>query len=229
VPPDGHQPEISIASAAQEAASVRRGTPDEVPEMAGALARAFFDDPVFSWVLHADPRRARMLQRGFELFLRRIWLEQEETYTTQAVAGAAVWELPDRWRLSTARQLLLLAPMAGVFGRRLPRVLSALTRLEARHPRERHYYLAFIGVDPRWQGRGLGAALLAPVLERCDSERVPAFLEASTPRNRALYERHGFTVTEEFRLGASAPPQWRMWREPQPAATQTAAPAAETA
>jgi GNAT superfamily N-acetyltransferase len=197
--------------------------------MARALGRAFFDDPVFSWVLHADPRRARMLQRGFELFLRRVWLEQDETYTTQSGAGAAVWELPDMWRLSTARQLALLAPMAGVFRRRLPRVLSALTRLEARHPHERHYYLAFIGVDPLWQGRGLGAALLAPVLERCDSERVPAFLEASTPRNRALYERHGFTVTEEFRLGRSAPPQWRMWRDPRVEAGQPAAPGAEPA
>jgi GNAT superfamily N-acetyltransferase len=64
------------------------------------------------------------------------------------------------------------------------------------------------------QGRGLGAALLAPVLERCDGERKPAFLEASSPRNRALYERHGFEVMEEFALGRDAPPQWRMWREP---------------
>jgi hypothetical protein len=52
------------------------------------------------------------------------------------------------------------------------------------------------------------------VLQRCDRERVPAFLEASTARNRALYERHGFAVTEEFALGRGAPPQWRMWREP---------------
>jgi hypothetical protein len=43
---------------------------------------------------------------------------------------------------------------------------------------------------------------------------VPAYLEASTPRNRALYERHGFTVTEEFVLGKGSPPLWRMWREP---------------
>jgi ribosomal protein S18 acetylase RimI-like enzyme len=93
-------------------------------------------------------------------------------------------------------------------------VLKALTVLEAKHPREPHYYLAFIGVDPEWQGRGLGAAVMAPVLERCDEQGASAFLEASTPRNRALYERHGFTVTEEFTLGRGAPPQWRMWRAP---------------
>ena len=108
--------------------------------------------------------------------------------------------------------------MLGVFGRHSPRVLRAITLLEGDHPSEPghppHYYLAFLGVDPVWQGRGLGAALLAPVLEHCDAERTPAFLEASTPRNRALYERHGFAVMEEFKLGRTAPLQWRMWREP---------------
>jgi ribosomal protein S18 acetylase RimI-like enzyme len=205
---------VSLQEAMQEAASVRKATTAEIPAVAVALAQAFHEDPVFTWVLSADPKRARMLRRGFELFLRKVWMEHEETYTTAGVAGAAVWEPPDQWKLSPGRQLRLAPAMVAVFRRRLPRVLSALAALEASHPTGPHYYLPFVGVAPRWQGRGLGGALLAPILQRCDTERVPAFLEASTPRNRALYERHGFEVMEEFRLGRSAPPQWRMWREP---------------
>jgi len=72
-----------------------------------------------------------------------------------------------------------------------------------------------IGVRPEWQGRGFGSALLRPILERCDRERLPAYLEASSPRNRALYERHGFAVVEEMRVSDS-PPVWRMWREAKP-------------
>jgi ribosomal protein S18 acetylase RimI-like enzyme len=209
------EPPVTIDAAMQEAKGVRKGSLDEAPAMARALARAFYDDPVFTWVLHGDRNRAPMLERGFDLFLRRVWMEQEETYTTPGVVGAAVWERPGMWQLSVRRQLRLLPAMAAVFRNRLPRLLRALVALEGGHPREPpHYYLPFIGVAPEWQGRGLGAALLAPMLERCDRERVPAFLEPSTPRNRALYERHGFTVTEEFRLGRGAPPQWRMWREP---------------
>jgi GNAT superfamily N-acetyltransferase len=205
---------VSVATAAGEAAGVAKASAADAAAMAGTLARAFHEDPAFTWVLHGDPARARMLERGFELFLRRVWMEQEETYTTPGIAGVAVWELPGQWRLSAGRQLGLLAPMMGVFGRRLPRLLRAILTLERSHPSDPHYYLPFVGVEPRWQGRGLGGALLAPILERCDRERMPAFLEASTPRNRDLYERHGFAVTDEFRLGRSAPPQWRMWRDP---------------
>jgi hypothetical protein len=55
---------------------------------------------------------------------------------------------------------------------------------------------------------------MRPILERCDREGLPAYLEASSPRNRALYERHGFVVVEEMRLAKDSPPLWRMWRKP---------------
>jgi GNAT superfamily N-acetyltransferase len=209
---------VDIATAGEEAATVRKAPDAQAAAMAGVLARAFFDDPVFTWVLRGDVRRMKILSRGFELFLRRVWLAEQQTFTTAGVAGVAVWEPPGRWKHGVLEQLRLLPSMLAVFARHSPRVLRALTVLESGHPAEPahapHYYLPFLGVDPPWQGRGLGGALLAPVLQRCDRERVAAFLEASSPRNRALYERHGFAVTEEFTVGRGAPAQWRMWREP---------------
>ena len=205
---------VDVADAAREAESVRKVGEGDIGPVAAALARAFYDDPPTAWVVNDDARRERLLERSFRLYLRKLWLGQDECYTTQAIAGAAVWERPGEWKVPVLAQLLLLPSMARIYGRILPRVLRAIAALESSHPSEPHYYLLFLGVEPEWQGRGLGSALMRPILDRCNSERIPAYLEASTPRNRALYERHGFAVTEEFHVGKGSPPVWRMWRDP---------------
>src|SRR4051794_19337652 len=206
---------VDVATAAQEAATVRKAVDEDLPRVAAALAQAFYDDPQFVWIVPDDKRRLGILNRGFELFLRRLWFAQDECYTTAGVVGAAVWERPGEWKTPITKQLTMAPAMARIFGRFLPRIMRAITAVESNHPAEPHYYLPFVGVSPGWQGRGLGATLLRPILDRCDDESLPAYLEASTPRNRALYERHGFVVTEEFSLGKDGPPLWRMWRVPQ--------------
>lgn len=206
-----------LAAAAEQVRAIRKATADEVPRLARALARAFYDDPVYVWLFPDASRRLRIAERGFELFFRRLWIEHDETYTTPAIAGVAVWEPPGKWKVPVGRQIAMLPAATAVHGRYTLRVLAALAALEKNHPEELHYYLPFIGVDPDWQGRGIGYALMKPICERCDADRLGAYLEATTPRNRALYERHGFEVTEEFKLGKGSPPLWRMWRAPQAA------------
>ena len=36
---------------------------------------------------------------------------------------------------------------------------------------------------------------MRPVPERCNDKKIPAYPEATSPRNRALYQRHGFEAT----------------------------------
>jgi ribosomal protein S18 acetylase RimI-like enzyme len=92
--------------------------------------------------------------------------------------------------------------------------MAALTDLmEANHPHDPHLYLWFAGVHVSRQGQGLGGRLLTSRLARADEEVVPAYLEATSPRNRALYERHGFEVVGELSVDGS-PTMWQMWRDP---------------
>lgn len=193
---------------------IRKVRDADVPHLARALACAFHDDPLIGrWVFREEASRMRRLASGFELYIRRIWLRHDECYTTDRNPGAAMWLPPGKWQATLRQQVLLVPPLAAALGRDLPRLLRLMSSIEARHPDEQHYYLPAIGVAPHWQGRGLGSALLCPVLERCDRERQPAYLEASSPRNRALYERHGFEVVEEMTVNDS-PAFWRMWRDP---------------
>jgi GNAT superfamily N-acetyltransferase len=194
--------------------TVRKATTADVPGVARALARAFYDDPVMSWFFRDDKRRMNQLERGFALFMRNVYLQHDECYTTEELAGGALWAPPGKWHLGLLAQLRLLPGMTAAVGRDLPRLLRGLAFIESKHPREPHFYLGVLGVEPRWQGKGIGAALMRPVLERCDRDGVPAYLEASTPRNRALYLRNGFEVVEEVRFPREGPPAWRMWRAP---------------
>lgn len=53
-----------------------------------------------------------------------------------------------------------------------------------------------IGVDPAYQGRGIGRALLRGLLAAADALHATVFLEVRTDNDpaRALYESEGFTV-----------------------------------
>jgi GNAT superfamily N-acetyltransferase len=177
---------IDIARAVHESNSVRKATADEAETLAAILGRAFYDDPAMRWAITDDRRRGELLEQSFGLYLRKLWLKQDECYTTGGSVGAIVWERPGQWKVGIIDQLRLLPSMARINGRLLPRILRGLAALEANHPAEPHYYLPFVGVEPEWQGRGLGTALMRPVLDRCDAEKVPAYLEAKRELLRDL-------------------------------------------
>jgi ribosomal protein S18 acetylase RimI-like enzyme len=194
---------------------VRKATSADVPQLAKVLARAFYDDPVVGeWCLADEARRMRRMERVFSLFLHQIYLPHDECYMAEGLGGGALWSPPGTWKLSALAQLRLVARMAPISGRATPRIVRALSFLEAKHPHEPHYYLPFVGVEPEQQGQGTGSALLRAVLQRSDSDGVAAYLEATCERSVPLYERHGFAVVEEVALPGGGPPLWRMWREP---------------
>src|SRR6266480_1511298 len=61
-------------------------------------------------------------------------------------------------------------------------------------PTDLHWHLAFVCTRPENQGHGLGTALIRDGVRRCDAAGHPAYLEATSDRNRTLYERLGFHV-----------------------------------
>ena len=77
-----------------------------------------------------------------------------------------------------------------------------------------HWYLFFIGVEPECQGRGIGGALLGPMLAHASHELIPCYLETFLARNVPFYQRHGFKVVVEGTLPESGLAFWTMRREP---------------
>lgn len=196
---------------------VRKATAADLEAMAGTLQRAFFDDPIISWMLPDEERRRRTGPIGWRSWLEILYLPKDHVYTNDARTGAALWSPPGTWKVPASLQMRMAPRLVRIFGvRRLPLLIRGLSLLEHKHPDdEPHYTLGVLGTDPDQQGKGIGGALIQPVLERCDAEGVGAYLESSKERNVPYYRRFGFEVTEEFTL-PEGPPVWGMWRDPKP-------------
>jgi GNAT superfamily N-acetyltransferase len=192
----------------------RLATTADTATLARTLAHAFEDDPVARWACPSAALRPRMLTRFYRVRLRQM-LPEQEVWTDPECASAALWAPPEQWRTSVREDLALARSMfAPRLLTRLPLALYGLTAMERHHPQTPpHWYLAILGTDPSAQGRGLGSAMLAPVLERCDADGVGAYLESSKEQNIAFYARHGFRVTQVLRL-PRGPQIWAMWRDP---------------
>lgn len=175
---------------------------------------AFHDDPVMQYMLRSPARRPRQLRTFFTVEMARA-LRKGAVITSDGTPGGAVWMGPDNWRLGGI-ELISMWRVALAFGAALPRALGVLNRVEKLHPREPHWYLAVLGTEPASQGKGFGSAFLRPVLERCDEEGLPAYLESSKESNIAFYARHHFEVTGEVAV-PGGPTIWPMWRAPQAA------------
>jgi ribosomal protein S18 acetylase RimI-like enzyme len=91
--------------------------------------------------------------------------------------------------------------------------LAVLDQMEASQPKERHWHLALIGVDPSQQRKRIGDTLLRETLARVDDQQVFAYLESSNPANIPFYQHHGFEVIREIRVD-DFPPVIPMVRRP---------------
>ena len=127
-----------------------------------------------------------------------------------------MWLPPGKHKPSIWQQLMLLPsilPILGLSG--ALHALRDLNQMEKMHPQGTpHWYLGFIGVSPSEQGTGIGSALLRPVLEQCDAERIPAYVENCNEQNLGFYVKNGFKVVSECDI-RKGPRLWGMWRVPQ--------------
>lgn len=195
--------------------SIGRAHAADEDRVAAVLARAFDDDPVFRFLIPADTRGPLTLRRFFRNLVRELAMPHGEVRITSSSDGTAVWLPPGADTTGLGQQIRLLPTMIKSVGLRgLPRLLRTLSLMDAHHPKEPHFYLMLLGVDPDRQGQGIGSDLLREVLDGCDRDGVPAYLEASSPRNVPLYERWGFVVREQLDLPGGGPALWPMWRRP---------------
>jgi GNAT superfamily N-acetyltransferase len=196
--------------------TVRRATLADVDPMTEQLIRAFSDDPVMAHVFRNAARRPAAMRAYFSTQMRADYLRFGGCYTTEDHMGSAIWAPAGKPMLTGLAGMATLKPVIPYVAAHLLNTLRLITLIESMHPHVPHWYLATLGTDPEMQGKGVGSALMRPVLEHCDAVGLPAYLESSKERNVPFYARHGFEVVKEVPLPGGGPKIWTMWREPRP-------------
>ena len=181
--------------------------------MAAQLAKTFWDDPVMNHIFRNGKRRDAGLKTYFGTQMRADYMPFGGCWTTDGYAGSAIWAPAGKPLLTGLRAMLTMLPVLPYVYTRMPTTFRVLNLVESMHPKEPHWYLATLGTAVELQGRGVGSALMRPVLEHCDAEGLPAYLESSKERNVPFYRRHGFEVVREVSLPDSGPKIWTMWRD----------------
>jgi GNAT superfamily N-acetyltransferase len=211
--PIGSQP--ADAPHGTEQPVLRLATADDVPRLATTLADAFINDPVYTWMLPGALRLKPRLRAMFRAEIEQYGLPQGTVWTTADCDGAVVSLPPGAWEMPKSITLAQALVWARAFGTRLLLAARVQRAMEERHLHGPHFYVRIIGVRARLQGRGLGSALMQPTLQSADSAGLPTYIEASSDRSAALYERLGFVPIEVLELPEGGPPV-RLMRRPPP-------------
>jgi ribosomal protein S18 acetylase RimI-like enzyme len=179
-------------------------------QIVDVITLAFGTDPVARWAYPNSQQYLECFPNFIRLFGGKAF-ETETAYYVNGFAAAALWLAPG----VSPDEDALVALFRNTVSKNLRDDLFAVFEQMGKfHPKEPHWYLPMIGVDPAQQNKGCGAMLMRHALAVCDREGLPAYLESSNPRNITLYLRHGFEIVGTIQAGSS-PAMFPMRREPQ--------------
>jgi ribosomal protein S18 acetylase RimI-like enzyme len=213
----GRRPTVQrIDDPDEEAPDVRLAEQRDVPRIAATLTVALADSRWTRWALPDDGRMQR-LTRLHELDAGHRGVATRSAWVTDDVAAVAVWEPP-------AGTAPLPADVAAALARELPylaadrwtAVRETAALIASARPAEPHWWLSHLGVRPSSRRRGLAAAVLAPVIVRCDAEGTAAAVAVHNWANVRFLRGFGFVVTAELRTSDDELPLWVLVRQPLP-------------
>jgi GNAT superfamily N-acetyltransferase len=191
-----------------------RGRRTDMVVLSQVIASTFHDLPLSRWLIGDEAARHEVFPGYFMIFVEHA-LATGIVHTTPERTAVALWlpvgdngpQPPDWYDVQ----------LAGVTGQWIRRFVLFDAELDRHHLAGiAHHHLAILAVHPDHHNQGLGTALLSAHHTSLDKSGVPAYLEASSPRSRDLYLRHGYTPLPgaPFHLPEDGPPLWPMVRPP---------------
>lgn len=183
------------------------------------LSAAFYNDPLAQFLFPHEESRGKRLSAGLEFLLElssKTWSAERANKKYAGVVGAAPPKEypPPFFHLMVVLSKLMWKTLSFMPLGVMKQWLHVFHRVEKMRPLQPHWYILILGVHPDYQGQGLGAELLSPILQKADEESVPVYLETSNPKNLDFYRKFGFEVMEEIVPVRGCPPIRGLVRKP---------------
>ena len=179
-----------------------------IEQVKSAITLGFVSDPLIRWFFPDPHKYLKNFAFWTDAFSKPA-LESDAVFTDENFCGGAIW-LPPGVHLGAE---VLGSTLEDIPSDRLENAMKMFEEFDECHPKEDHWYLPFIGLDPSKQGQGIGSLILKESLKQADEQGKVAYLESSNPMNMSLYERHGFETIKRIEIGDS-PPAHPMIRYP---------------
>ncbi|MEK7247982.1 MAG: GNAT family N-acetyltransferase [Chloroflexota bacterium] len=170
---------------------------EELPVAAGLLARAYRDNPL-TIALVGDDAGMR-LHLNEKIFGMRIAVQQPPAFVARGddgLVGVCGFDPPGGSMMGAEERRTLMETMSAAGPGVLGRAMSMLAEWGRRAPKEPHWHLGPVGVEPALQGRGIGGAMLDRFCQMMDAEGELSYLETDTEANACLYEKFGFVTVD---------------------------------
>lgn len=194
--------------------TVRILHPDELPAAAGAAARALQDDPA-SIASYGDDTLVRLALTHslFDELFARVTAAQHGALTGRCVLGVAGVLPPGACvgaMMASHVEDTLAMPEPPPGHPLRPSVLWATWA--AHDLGEEHWHVGPVGVEPGFQGLGIGRAVMESLCSELDEHGRIGWLETNKERNLRFYSALGFELVA--RAEALGIPNWFMRRDP---------------
>jgi GNAT superfamily N-acetyltransferase len=216
--------DVSPGNGAGRELRVGRLSSGQVDDAGRILAQAFLGEKMFSHVLCDDSdKRLRATIPVFRALVRAHlpYGGVHSAMLGDKLVGVAVRLPPEhnplRGRENLRFNLRIMPAMLRLLtrcrgARHLIRIIGEFDKIK---PNDRPYwYMIAIGVEPEYQGQGIGTRLTQETLDRADADGVGCYFETAGERTKAIYLKRGFRVLKELKPMPGGPTVWTMWREP---------------
>lgn len=202
---------------------VDRLRPGESEAAARVLAQSFAGEPLFAHLFEGCDERlvARAVVPWF-----KAWIDAYagcgHVHTARSagkLVGVGIRVPPGGHQLGGLRKLAFAAQRLASVARMAltsPRALNLLmigSAVERREPKAPFWLLAWVGVLPEHQRRGVGGALADEAVRVIEEWPAPGWLVTFGAHTRAIYEKRGFVVEAELEPLTAGPVGWTMRRD----------------